>query len=82
MAGSRKQRRRLACLDQVRDDGKTGFGASIPLAIPIRPLYLALMNKTSRPSETRFARFSAAVASHARLGGLLLLALSGDRRAR
>jgi len=40
------------------------------------------MSKTTRPSDTPFARFTAAVASHARLGDLLLLALSGDRRAR
>ncbi|OCW59159.1 hypothetical protein AWJ14_08820 [Hoeflea olei] len=54
----------------------------IPLAIPPAPLYLAFMTKTKRPSDSPFARFSAAVASHALMGGLLLLALSGDRRAR
>jgi len=57
------------------------FGQSPPLANPPHPLYLLVMSKTPR-HETSFARFSAAVASHARLGGLLLLALSGDRRAR
>ncbi|MCZ4290212.1 hypothetical protein O4H62_15175 [Hoeflea alexandrii] len=40
------------------------------------------MSKTSRANPSSFARFAAATMSHARLGGLLLLALSGDRRAR
>jgi len=40
------------------------------------------MNPTSRQDQSSFARFTAAAVAHARLGGLLLLALSGDRRAR
>jgi hypothetical protein len=54
----------------------------IPLAIALSPRYLAPMNKTSRHNHSSFARFAAATVMHARLGGLLLLALSGDRRAR
>ncbi|WP_422371222.1 hypothetical protein [Hoeflea sp.] len=40
------------------------------------------MNTNAPKSPSAFARFAAATALHARLGGLLLLALSGDRRAR
>ena len=61
-------------------DGRLTF--PLPLAIPPDRGYLSLMNTTPRPSDSSFARFAAAAMSHARLGGLLLLALSGDRRAR
>jgi hypothetical protein len=40
------------------------------------------MNTNAPKFQSSFARFAAATALHARLGGLLLLALSGDRRAR
>jgi hypothetical protein len=40
------------------------------------------MNANAPKSPLSFARFAAATVLYARLGGLLLLALSGDRRAR